>query len=71
MDVLKKLFTDKKFVGALAVIVAAIAAVFGIDWTETGVQNWIVEAVGLIAALSGVLYAGNRVAKTGTDDTTE
>ena len=71
MDTLKKLLTDAKFVSALAVVVAAIAAVFGVNWTEAGVQSWIAETVGAILALSGALYALKRGTDKAGEDTTE
>lgn len=67
IDTLKRLLTDAKFVGALAVVVVSIAAVFGVNWTEAGVQDWIAEIVGAALALSGALYALKR----GKDKTTE
>lgn len=67
MNTLKRLLTDAKFVGAVAVVVATIAAVFGVNWTEAGVQDWIAELAGLITALAGGVYAVKR----GMDKTTE
>jgi cadmium resistance protein CadD (predicted permease) len=62
--------TDGKFVGAVAVVIVTIAAVFGVNWTEAGVEAWIAEVVGIITALAGGLYALKRgTDKTGTDDT--
>ena len=72
MDTLKRLFTDAKFVGAVAVVVAAVAAVFGVNWTEAGVQNWIAEVVGAVVTVAGALYALKRgTDKTNEEDTTE
>ena len=66
------LLTDGKFVGAVAVVIAAIAAVFGVNWTEAGVQDWIAEVVGIITALAGGLYALRRgIDKTTETDSTE
>ena len=72
MDKLKTLLTDAKFVSALAIVIVAVASTFGIQWTEIGVESWIAEAVGIIAALAGGLYALKRgTDKTGEGDTTE
>jgi uncharacterized membrane protein YccC len=73
VDKLMNLLTDGKFVGAVAVVIAAIAAVFGVNWTEAGVQEWLAEVVGAVVAFSGAVYALKRgVDKTTkTDDSTE
>jgi hypothetical protein len=70
MDKLKAIFTDAKFLAALAVIVATVAGLFGVDWTEAGVQAWIAEAVAFVTVLAGSLYAlkrGNDAAGKTTD----
>ena len=73
MDTLKRLFTDTKFVSALAIVIVAIAATFGVNWTEAGVQNWIAEVVGAVVTVGGALYALKRGTDKagGEDDTTE
>lgn len=72
METLKRLLTDAKFVGALAIVIVAVASTFGVQWTEVGVESWIAEAVGIITALAGGLYALKRGKdKTGEGDTTE
>lgn len=72
METLRKLFTDAKFVSALAIVIVAVAAVFGVQWTEVGVQNWIAEVVGAAVTVVGALYALKRgTDKTTKDDTTE
>jgi len=60
MDKLQKLLTDAKFVGALAVVIASVAAVFGVDWTATGIEQWIAETVGIVTAFTGAVYALKR-----------
>lgn len=73
MDTLKRLFTDAKFVSALAIVIVAVAATFGVQWTEVGVSDWIAEAVGIISAIAGGVYALKRGTDKagGEDDTTE
>ena len=67
MDKLQKLLTDAKFISALAVVIASVSAVFGVDWTATGIEQWIAETVGIITAFTGGLYALKRVADQRSD----
>lgn len=67
MDKLQKLLTDAKFISALAVVIASVSAVFGVDWTATGIEQWIAEAVGIVTAFTGGLYALKRVADQRSD----
>ena len=71
MDTLKQLFTDAKFVSALAIVIVAVAATFGVQWTEVGVQNWIADVVGAVVTVAGALYALKRGTDKAGGDTTE